>query len=86
MSASNFKHSHVFRQSLVKGMWGDPIDATKLKAGGEFVQKYTLEPSTEWDLTKTTVLAMIVNKGTSVDKHMVENAQECELGKTKKWD
>lgn len=86
MPASNFKHKHVFRQSLVKGMWGDPIDATKLKAGGEFVQKFTLDPSPEWDLTKTSVLAMIVNKGTSADKHMVENAQECELGKTKKWD
>lgn len=87
MSAANFRHNHVFRQSLVNGLHGDAIDAAKMKAGGEFVKTYSLDASSEWDLSKVSVLAMIVKKGSSgATQHYVENVQECKLGETKKWD
>ncbi len=86
MPASNFKHNHAFRQSLVNGFHGDAIDAAKMKAGGEFVKTYTLDASSEWDLSKVHVLAMIVKKGAGATQHYVENAQECKLGEVKKWD
>jgi len=86
MPSSKFKHQHVLRQSMENGMWGAAIDPSKLKAKGDFTQKYTLNLSSEWNVAKTKVIAMIVKKGISATSHTIENAQECVLGGIKKWD
>ncbi len=86
MPSSKYKHQHVLRQSLESGMWGVTIDPSKLKAKGEFVQKYTLDISSEWNVANVNIIAMIVKKGASVTAHTIENAQECKLGSVKKWD
>jgi hypothetical protein len=87
MTASAYKHNHALRQTISgNGYFGDAIDATKLKAKGEFVKTYTVDIDPTWNVANTKVLAMIIKKGTDAASQSVENAQECKLGSIKKWD
>lgn len=87
MSSANYKHNHLLRQILFKpGLWGTQISASSIKPGGEFIVKEDIDMSAEYDLTKVTILAMIVKKGADATQDYVMNAQECKLGSIKKWD
>jgi hypothetical protein len=87
MSAANYKHNHLLRQIIFKpGLWGTSIPASYMKAGGEFAVKEDIDMSTEFDLTKVSILAMVVKKGATADQDYVLNVQECKLGSIKKWD
>lgn len=87
MSAADFKHNHLLRQILFKpGLWGTSISASANKAGGEFIVKEEVEMSSEYDLDKVHILAMVVKKGSDAASDYVLNAQECKLGSIKKWD
>lgn len=87
MSAADYKHNHLLRQIVFKpGLWGTTIPANYLKAGGEFAIKEDVDLSTEYDLSKVSVLAMVVKKGATADEDYVMNVQECKLGSIKKWD
>lgn len=87
MSSTDYKHNHLLRQIIFKpGLWGTAIPGNYLKAGGEFAIKEEVDMSTEYDLTKVSVLAMVVKKGATPDEDYVMNVQECKLGSIKKWD
>jgi hypothetical protein len=87
MSASNYVHNHLLRQVLfAKGIWGTLIPSAKIKAKGEFNVSADVDMSAEYDLSKVTVIAMIVKKGSAAAQDYIENVQECKLGEIKKWD
>lgn len=86
MTASQFTHEHVLRQIISKSIWGDAIDATQMKAGGEFISKYVVDLTSEMDPKNCHIVAMIVKKGSSASQHSLENAQACKIGEVKKWD
>ncbi len=87
MSSANYKHNHLLEMALIApGYWGTPIPAANMKPKGEFVLSGEVVLPAYVDVTKASVLAMIVKKGASASQDDIANAQECKLGEIKNWD
>ncbi|MCS6992070.1 MAG: Omp28-related outer membrane protein [Chitinophagales bacterium] len=81
---ANWEHNHVVRQVLTDPL-GDPIPASKLVPGGEYVVKFGGR-YTGINKSKMSFIAFVNTKGPTALDHRILNVQQAKLYEIKKWD